>query len=1097
MNTTKQHCLSFYNDQGILTLNAKQFDTGRIFVFDIMDHDEPFNLTGCSASLHIQKADGTQFQGEDCCIIDTTKITINPALGNGAQILAADGVNVCELVLKDSEGLTLTTWDFHINVLKRVHNGENLRSSDAYDILDKIDRDEKIRKENESARIEAEQTRKTSESTRQTNETLRINAEEARKTAEAKRQEDTAKAIADAEKATKECIALNHEAESWAHGGTGIRPEEDTDNSKYWCQQSKDYADSWKGSLLPKGILNFAQLPTSGMTAGHLYHINDAFVMDGRFKEGAGYSYPAGTNVYWTQDGKWDCLSGVLTKVLSQAEYNALSESQKKNGTIYYIEDADNSVGEATATEKGLVKVDAALSTTSANPVQNKIVTTGLNDLTATLTAAVGNKVDKVSGKGLSANDYTTAEKNKLSGIAAGAEVNVQADWNVTDSGSDAFIKNKPAIPSVGNGTLTIQRNGTNIQTFTANQSTNKTVNITVPTKTSELTNDSGFVTAGSLTTGVSGVKGNAESNYRTGNVNLTPENIGALSLAGGTMTGNISYKGTKGTYPIIKFIDNPSDSYGNGIVIGGGGATVLGGGESSIEIMNTLTNGGDERLILGNDAEIDFYTNCQNGISEAKHIKMNTDGTITATGFNGNATSATNADTVDGKHANDFLLKKGGTVTGTFKIDKTASSNDKNVTEFAVDGDAKIKINQNKEGNTESLALFEGTPSNGNIKFRGANLNLYQKNITFNASPQIELNSSTINGDDVTAYFDSLKIKMEGATSESYSMIDYPKAGHLTLTSGNTQSTQLSQIELRNSVDTTGAQIRIAASDFKVVIGDTVNGESNTISAGGSGTSWYSKIRGTYNNDFSHTTVGRFSYRTNGTVMQQVCGIYNETGNFFITHNNNTNVDEAYQNIFYIRENGSEYKGYWSQDQITINSNNRALTLSYNDTYFVKLDGSDFWPANNLLNLGYSGGKWKNIYATNGIIQTSDRNEKNTIEDLTSEKAQRLIYGLKPSTYKMNAGTSNRTHWGMISQDIEELLENLGMTSLDFAGFIKSPKYKSTENCNKSNEIIEGEYDYSIRYDEFIAPMIKVIQSQHDEIESLKKRLELLELKL
>lgn len=84
-----------------------------------------------------------------------------------------------------------------------------------------------------------------------------------------------------------------------------------------------------------------------------------------------------------------------------------------------------------------------------------------------------------------------------------------------------------------------------------------------------------------------------------------------------------------------------------------------------------------------------------------------------------------------------------------------------------------------------------------------------------------------------------------------------------------------------------------------------------------------------------------------------------------------------------------------------------------------------------------------------------------------------------------------------MISQDIEELLENLGMTSLDFAGFIKSPKYKSTENCNKSNEIIEGEYDYSIRYDEFIAPMIKVIQSQHDEIESLKKRLELLELKL
>lgn len=55
--------------------------------------------------------------------------------------------------------------------------------------------------------------------------------------------------------------------------------------------------------------------------------------------------------------------------------------------------------------------------------------------------------VPKEAGKGLSTNDYTTAEKNKLTGIAAGAEVNVQADWNITDSGSDAFIKNKPTIP--------------------------------------------------------------------------------------------------------------------------------------------------------------------------------------------------------------------------------------------------------------------------------------------------------------------------------------------------------------------------------------------------------------------------------------------------------------------------------------------------------------------------------------------------------------------------------------------------------------------------------------------------------------------------
>ena len=56
------------------------------------------------------------------------------------------------------------------------------------------------------------------------------------------------------------------------------------------------------------------------------------------------------------------------------------------------------------------------------------------------------NKVDKEDGKGLSTNDYTTTEKNKLAGIASGAEVNVNADWNATTG--DAQILNKPTIPS-------------------------------------------------------------------------------------------------------------------------------------------------------------------------------------------------------------------------------------------------------------------------------------------------------------------------------------------------------------------------------------------------------------------------------------------------------------------------------------------------------------------------------------------------------------------------------------------------------------------------------------------------------------------------
>ena len=55
-------------------------------------------------------------------------------------------------------------------------------------------------------------------------------------------------------------------------------------------------------------------------------------------------------------------------------------------------------------------------------------------------------------------------------------------------------LDNLPTIPTVNDATLTIKRNGEDVQTFTANASSNVTCNITVPTKTSDLTNDSDFV---------------------------------------------------------------------------------------------------------------------------------------------------------------------------------------------------------------------------------------------------------------------------------------------------------------------------------------------------------------------------------------------------------------------------------------------------------------------------------------------------------------------------------------------------------------------------------------------------------------------------
>lgn len=65
---------------------------------------------------------------------------------------------------------------------------------------------------------------------------------------------------------------------------------------------------------------------------------------------------------------------------------------------------------------------------------------------TSEVNTELDKKVDKETGKGLSTNDYTNDEKTKLSGIAEGAEVNVQSDWQQTIETADDYIKNKPDL---------------------------------------------------------------------------------------------------------------------------------------------------------------------------------------------------------------------------------------------------------------------------------------------------------------------------------------------------------------------------------------------------------------------------------------------------------------------------------------------------------------------------------------------------------------------------------------------------------------------------------------------------------------------------
>ena len=179
--------------------------------------------------------------------------------------------------------------------------------------------------------------------------------------------------------------------------------------------------------------------------------------------------------------------------------------------------------------------------------------------------------------------------------------------------------------------------------------------NATTSTKlaTARSINGTNFDGSGNITTATWGtartltIGNTGKSVNGGGNVSWSLSEIGAaasnhthsyLPLSGGTMTGNISYRGSKATYKMIEFIDNSSDAYGNGIAIGGGGLTIIGGGESADVVKSTSTRGGDERLILANDGAIDIYTNCQNGIDKATHITIDNTGLYSGTAAKANS---------------------------------------------------------------------------------------------------------------------------------------------------------------------------------------------------------------------------------------------------------------------------------------------------------------------------------------------------------------------------------------------------------------------------------------------------------------------------
>lgn len=213
-------------------------------------------------------------------------------------------------------------------------------------------------------------------------------------------------------------------------------------------------------------------------------------------------------------------------------------------------------------------------------------------------------------------------------------------------------------------------------------------------------------------------------------------------------------------------------------------------------------------------------------------------------------------------------------------------------------------------------------------------------------------------------------------------------------------------------------------------------------------------------------------------TATYMTADTYGSTN--FIVNSSIRHVIGQSEDTFYNKSHfaGSQYP--------QIYGNGTYLIFGYGNSQSLQLDNSKrFMPvADNSYTLGYSGYRWKQVYAAAGSISTSDRNAKKDITELDNQSYD-FVMGLKPSKYRFIENESNRIHYGLIAQDVEEVLGNLGIATSDFAGFVKSPKVQVDESTRKET-VIDGEYEYGLRYEEFIAPIIKVLQMQDKKIKNL-----------
>lgn len=175
-------------------------------------------------------------------------------------------------------------------------------------------------------------------------------------------------------------------------------------------------------------------------------------------------------------------------------------------------------------------------------------------------------------------------------------------------------------------------------------------------------------------------------------------------------------------------------------------------------------------------------------------------------------------------------------------------------------------------------------------------------------------------------------------------------------------------------------------------------------------------------------------------------------------------------------------HSGYASSshthDYLSMNGN-KVMGIFYSSStggYGVNPDKNGERP------MGSSNYKWKAVYATNGTIQTSDKNEKENI-NILDERYEKMFMEFRPVTY-MWKNTNNglihdRLHCGLIAQEVNEAAENNGLSAETFAAICRDDLETPTEDGRTET--------WGLNYGELHGIEIHMIQKALKRIEKLE----------